>query len=74
MKLGRDLAEFGKNATDHDFPPPLLWAANKKGRVLQSSPSLLKDKLIWPAKIIVDPKLFNIKIIAKKNFKMMTTF
>ena len=22
-KLGRDLAEFGKGATDHDFPPAL---------------------------------------------------
>ena len=31
MKMGGDLAEFEKKRnTDHDFPPPYMWAENNK--------------------------------------------
>ena len=38
MKLGGDLAEFGKKRnTDHEFPPPFTWAENNKKIVKTST-------------------------------------
>ena len=49
MKLGGDLAEFGKKrSTDHDFPPPFMWAENKNLNRTKNSTNTQQDSFRTP--------------------------